>query len=81
MGYLKSVSHEIESSFRMKLSRPILRRNLFMAQYQITVGEELLHQLFVGTDRDAGVAMLLETVLNQVHPGDGPAGGGMSIVK
>lgn len=52
-----------------------------MAQYQITVGEELLHQLFVGTDRDAGVAMLLETVLNQVHPGDGPAGGGMSIVK
>ena len=37
-----------------------------MAQYQITVDEELLHQLFVGTDRDAGVAKLLETVLNQV---------------
>lgn len=37
-----------------------------MANYQITVDEELLHQLFVGTNRDAGVAKLLETVLNQV---------------
>ena len=37
-----------------------------MTQYQITLNEELLHQLFVGTDRDAGVALLLETVLNQV---------------
>jgi len=37
-----------------------------MTHYQITVNEELLHQLFVGTDRDAGVARLLETVLNQV---------------
>ena len=37
-----------------------------MTQYQITLNEELLHQLFVGTDRDSGVALLLETVLNQV---------------
>lgn len=37
-----------------------------MTQYQITVDEQLLHQLFVGTDRDAGVATLLETILNQV---------------
>lgn len=37
-----------------------------MAQYKIIVNQELLHQLFIGTDRDAGVAQLLETVLNQV---------------
>lgn len=37
-----------------------------MAQYQITLNEELLHQLFIGDSREAGVATLLETVLNQV---------------
>ncbi|PLT43688.1 DNA polymerase IV [Paenibacillus pasadenensis] len=37
-----------------------------MTQYQITVDQDILHQLFIGTDRDAGVARLLETVLNQV---------------
>lgn len=37
-----------------------------MTQYQIILNQELLHQLFVGTDRDASVAKLLETVLNQV---------------
>lgn len=37
-----------------------------MAQYQITLDEQLLHQLFIGESRDAGVATLLETVLNQV---------------
>ena len=37
-----------------------------MTQYQITLNEELLHQLFIGDSRDAGIAALLETVLNQV---------------
>jgi putative transposase len=37
-----------------------------MTQYQITLNEELLHQLFIGDSRDAGIATLLETVLNQV---------------
>ncbi len=37
-----------------------------MTHYQITLDQELLHQLFIGTDRDAGVAKLLESVLNQV---------------
>lgn len=37
-----------------------------MAQYQITLDEKLLHQLFIGQSRDQGVAALLETVLNQV---------------
>lgn len=37
-----------------------------MTQYQITLNAELLHQLFIGESRDAGVAALLETVLNQV---------------
>ncbi|MDG0791207.1 IS256 family transposase [Cohnella ginsengisoli] len=37
-----------------------------MAQYQITLDEALLHQLFIGQARDEGVAKLLETVLNQV---------------
>ncbi|GIO16732.1 IS256 family transposase [Cohnella xylanilytica] len=37
-----------------------------MAQYQITLDDQLLHQLFIGDSRDAGVAALLETVLNQV---------------
>jgi len=37
-----------------------------MAQYQITVDSQLLHQLFLGNTQDAGVAKLLESVLNQV---------------
>src|SRR5690554_2039075 len=37
-----------------------------MTQYQITLNEELLHKLFIGDSRDAGIAALLETVLNQV---------------
>jgi putative transposase len=37
-----------------------------MTQYQITLNAELLHQLFIGNSRDAGIAALLETVLNQV---------------
>lgn len=37
-----------------------------MAQYQISVDSQLLHQLFLGNSQDAGVAKLLESVLNQV---------------
>ena len=37
-----------------------------MAQYQITVNEELLHQLFLGNKKDSGVAALLESILNQI---------------
>lgn len=37
-----------------------------MAQYQITVDSDLLHQLFLKNSQDAGVASLLEAVLNQV---------------
>ncbi|MDT2241380.1 transposase [Paenibacillus larvae] len=37
-----------------------------MAQYQINVDSQLLHQLFLGNFQDAGVAKLLESVLNQV---------------
>lgn len=37
-----------------------------MTHYQINLEAELLHQLFVGNSRDAGVAALLESVLNQV---------------
>ncbi|ANB60748.1 MULTISPECIES: IS256 family transposase [Bacillales] len=37
-----------------------------MAQYQITVDSKLLRQLFLGNSQDAGVAALLESVLNQV---------------
>jgi transposase-like protein len=37
-----------------------------MTQFQITLNTELLHQLFIGDSRDAGIAALLETVLNQV---------------
>lgn len=37
-----------------------------MAQYQITVDSQLLHQLFLGNSQDSGVAKLLESVLNQV---------------
>ena len=37
-----------------------------MAQYQITVNRALLHQLFLGNNKDSGVAALLESVLNQI---------------
>src|SRR5690554_6557931 len=37
-----------------------------MAQDQITVDQELLHHLFLGNNKDAGVSALLESVLNQV---------------
>jgi len=37
-----------------------------MAQYQITVNQELLHQLFLSNNKDSGVAALLESVLNQI---------------
>jgi len=37
-----------------------------MAQYQISVDSELLHQLFLGNSQDKGVAVLLQSVLNQI---------------
>lgn len=37
-----------------------------MAQYQITLNSELFHQLFLGNSREAAVATLLESILNQV---------------
>lgn len=37
-----------------------------MAQYKINVDSEILHQLFLGNSKDAGVNALLESVLNQV---------------
>jgi putative transposase len=37
-----------------------------MAQYQITVDQELLHRLFLGNNKDSGVSALLESVLNQI---------------
>lgn len=37
-----------------------------MTQYQINVDSQLLHQLFLGNSKDAGVSALLESVLNQV---------------
>jgi putative transposase len=37
-----------------------------MAQYQITVDQELLHRLFLGNNKDASVSALLESVLNQI---------------
>ena len=37
-----------------------------MAQYQITVDQELLHRLYLGKNRDASVSALLESVLNQI---------------
>ncbi|REK77634.1 hypothetical protein DX130_11755 [Paenibacillus paeoniae] len=36
-----------------------------MAHYQLTLDHQLLNQLFIGENRDAGVAALLEAVLNQ----------------
>ena len=37
-----------------------------MAQYQITVNQELMHRLFLSDNKDSGVAALLESVLNQI---------------
>lgn len=37
-----------------------------MAQYQINVDSQLLHQLFLGNAQDSGVTKLLESVLNQI---------------
>ena len=37
-----------------------------MAQYQITVDSEILHQLFMSKSKDSGVSALLESVLNQI---------------
>jgi putative transposase len=37
-----------------------------MTHFNIKVGSELLHELFIGNSRDAGIAKLLESVLNQV---------------
>ncbi|MDT2306256.1 transposase [Paenibacillus larvae] len=37
-----------------------------MAQYQINVDSQLLHQLLLGNSQDAGVAKPFESVLNQV---------------
>ena len=37
-----------------------------MAQYQITIDQELMHRPFLGNNKYAGVAALLESVLNQI---------------
>jgi hypothetical protein len=37
-----------------------------MAQYQITVNQELLHQLFLSNNKDSGIKALLESILNQI---------------
>jgi len=37
-----------------------------VAQYQITLDSEILHQLFLGDSKESGVNKLLESVLNQV---------------
>lgn len=37
-----------------------------MAQYNITIDSDLLHQLFLSDSRDSGVSKLLESVLNQI---------------
>lgn len=37
-----------------------------MAQYQITVDSQVLHQLFMSKSKDSGVSALLESVLNQI---------------
>jgi len=37
-----------------------------MAQYQITVDSQTLHQLFMTKSKDSGVSALLESVLNQI---------------
>jgi len=37
-----------------------------MAQYHVTIDSELLHHLFLSNAKDAGMAKLLESILNQV---------------
>lgn len=37
-----------------------------MTQLQITLDEQLLHQLFLGNSKESGMNILLETILNQV---------------
>jgi putative transposase len=37
-----------------------------MAQYQITLDSQVLHQLFMSKSKDSGVSALLESVLNQI---------------
>ncbi|WP_010267611.1 transposase, partial [Paenibacillus senegalensis] len=37
-----------------------------MAQYQINVDSEVLHQLFLGNSRDEGMKQLMEAIVNQV---------------
>jgi len=37
-----------------------------MAQYNITIDSELLHQLFLSDSKESGVSKLLESVLNQI---------------
>lgn len=37
-----------------------------MAQYQITLDSQVLHQLFMTKSKDSGVSALLESVLNQI---------------
>ena len=37
-----------------------------MAQYHVTIDSELLQQLFLSDAKDAGMARLLQSVLNQV---------------
>lgn len=40
-----------------------------MAQYQITLDSELLHQLFLGNSRDESMKQLMESIINQVLQG------------
>ena len=40
-----------------------------MAQYQITVDSDLLHQLFLGNSRDESMKKLMESIINQVLQG------------
>jgi putative transposase len=37
-----------------------------MAQHQITLNSDLIHQLFLSNSKEEGVAALLKSVLNQV---------------
>jgi len=50
----------------MELRTTFIGGDFGMTHYQINVDSELLHQLFLGESRDAGIAALLQTVLNQV---------------
>ncbi len=54
-------------SVRMELLATIKQKGTSkMTQYNIKVNSEILHELFLGNSRDAGIAKLLESVLNQV---------------